>query len=159
MIQRGTATMWHQEDNGNNNNNNNSEASTTNTIYTRWTRNKHSGQPYYYRLFAVRASVVDIMVTRTTDSLLTCPVKRGEEGRNVHVRGKEGTSLVGRRPLCLLLPVRSCVYFSASFALSFPCFPSWRSIYITLDLFSIWIIALQYVLRIGNTSSPFVYFI
>lgn len=61
MIQRGTATMWHQEDNSNNNNNNNSEASTTNTIYTRWTRNKHSGQPYYYRLFAVRASVIMIL--------------------------------------------------------------------------------------------------
>lgn len=48
---------------------------------------------------------------------------------------REGKELAGRRPLCLLLLVRSCVYSAASFPLSFPCFPSWRSICITLHLF------------------------
>lgn len=34
---------------------------TTSTIYIRGTRNERSGQPYYYRLFAVRASVIMIL--------------------------------------------------------------------------------------------------
>lgn len=33
----------------------------TSTIYIRGTRNERSGQPYYYRLFAVRASVIMIL--------------------------------------------------------------------------------------------------
>lgn len=34
---------------------------TTSTIYIRGTRNERSRQPYYYRLFAVRASVIMIL--------------------------------------------------------------------------------------------------
>lgn len=37
------------------------QGTTTSTIYIRGTRNERSGQPYYYRLFAVRASVIMIL--------------------------------------------------------------------------------------------------
>ena len=59
--------------------------------------------------------------------------EKKEETWTPGVKG-EAKELAGRRPLCLLLLVRSCVYSAASFALSFPCFPSWRSICITLHL-------------------------
>ena len=87
--------------------------------------------------------------------------EKKEETWTPGVKG-EAKELAGRRPLCLLLLVRSCVYSAASFALSFPCFPSWRSICITLHLSPlllslslslslflcwIWIIASKRVLR------------